>query len=58
MQKTRARFVFKSLLLFLPFLPFSLVSLVSLKAFSLTAITGVEVAKTDTSFLDLFFRNT
>ena len=46
MQKTRARFVSKSLS---PFLSFSLVSTFS-RTFFLAIVTDVDVAKTDTSF--------
>ena len=56
MQETYARFVYKFSPTFLLFLLFSLVSPVSaiLKATSLATITNVKVAKTNTSFLDLF----
>lgn len=61
MHGTYIRFVleFLSLFPFLPFLPFSPVFLAFLvlafsEAFSLAGITGVEIAKTDTSFLHPF----
>ena len=58
-QWTYARFIPKSLSLFLSFLSFSPVSLVlvSLGAFSLIVITGVEGTKTNTSFW-IFFLGT
>lgn len=60
MQKTFARFISKSLPLFLLFLLFLPVSPVtaSPKVFSLAAVIFVKVVKTDTSFLDLFFEDT
>lgn len=55
-QETYARFILKSLSPFLLFLLFLLVFsvLAFLGAFFLAAVTGIDIAKTNTSFLDPF----